>query len=88
MQPDRSPIGPLDDKSFVFRIRLLSERARDLTTLRNAFAEQQSHASNFLDILSQLHDSHVEFVIGGGVAASLHGGSRLTFDLDIVPSLA
>src|SRR5258706_12925621 len=44
-------------------------------------------ASNFLDILSQLHDRHVEFVIVGGVAASLHGGSRVTFDLDIVPRL-
>ena len=45
-------------------------------------------ASNFLEILSQLHDHHVEFVIVGGVAASLHGGSRVTFDLDVVPSLA
>jgi len=44
-------------------------------------------ASNFLEILSQLNDNHVEFVIVGGVAASLHGGSRVTFDLDIVPSL-
>ena|SRR5437867_933525 len=45
-------------------------------------------ASNFLDILSQLYDHHVDFVIVGGVAAALHGGSRVTFDLDIVPSLA
>ena len=45
-------------------------------------------ASNFLDILSQLHDSNVDFVIVGGVAAALHGGSRVTFDLDVVPSLA
>ncbi len=45
-------------------------------------------ASNFLEILSQLHDRHVEFVIVSGVAASLHGGSRVTFDLDVVPSLA
>jgi predicted nucleotidyltransferase len=44
-------------------------------------------ASNFLEILSQLHDHHVDFVIVGGVAASLHGGSRVTFDLDVVPSL-
>jgi predicted nucleotidyltransferase len=44
-------------------------------------------ASNFLDILNQLHDHHVDFVIVGGVAAALHGGSRVTFDLDIVPSL-
>jgi predicted nucleotidyltransferase len=45
-------------------------------------------ASNFLEILSQLHDHHVEFVIVGGVAAALHGGSRVTFDLDVVPKLA
>ena len=45
-------------------------------------------ASNFLDILSRLHDSNVDFVIVGGVAAALHGGSRVTFDLDVVPSLA
>ena len=44
-------------------------------------------ASNFLDVLSRLHDQHVEFVIVGGVAAALHGGSRVTFDLDVVPSL-
>jgi hypothetical protein len=45
-----------------------------------------SMASNFLEILSQLHDRHVEFVIVGGVAAALHGGSRVTFDLDLVPN--
>ena len=45
-------------------------------------------ASGFLERLNQLHDRHVEFVIVGGVAASLHGGSRVTFDLDVVPSLA
>ena len=45
-------------------------------------------ASNFLDILSQLHDRLVDFVIVGGVAAALHGSTRVTFDLDVVPSLA
>ena len=45
-------------------------------------------ASNFLEILSQLHDHHVDFVIVGGVAAALHGSPRVTFDLDVVPSLA
>jgi hypothetical protein len=45
-------------------------------------------ASNFLEILSQLHDHHVDFVIVEGVAAALHGGSRVTFDLDVVPSLS
>jgi predicted nucleotidyltransferase len=45
-------------------------------------------AVDFLQIISQLHDRHVEFVIVGGVAAALHGNPRATFDLDIVPSLA
>jgi predicted nucleotidyltransferase len=45
-------------------------------------------ASTFLDVLSQLHDHHVDFVIVGGVAAALHGGARVTFDLDVVPRLA
>ena len=44
--------------------------------------------SGFLETLNDLHDHHVEFVIAGGIAAVLHGGSRATFDLDIVPSLA
>jgi predicted nucleotidyltransferase len=44
-------------------------------------------AHNFLQILQQLRDANVQFVIVGGVAASLHGGSRVTFDLDLVPSL-
>ena len=44
--------------------------------------------SGLLEILNALHDHHVEFVIVGGVAAALHGGSRVTFDLDLVPSLA
>ena len=44
--------------------------------------------SGFLEILNALHDQRVEFVIVGGVAAVLHGGSRVTFDLDVVPSLA
>ncbi len=42
----------------------------------------------FLRILNELHDHRVDFVIVGGVAVALHGGSRVTFDLDIVPSLA
>ena len=41
-------------------------------------------ASTFLDVLNQLHDHHVDFVIVGGVAAALHGGTRVTFDLDVV----
>ena len=45
-------------------------------------------ANDFLKILNHLHDSHVDFVIVGGVAAALHGSTRATFDLDVVPSLA
>ena len=45
-------------------------------------------ASTFLDVLNRLRDHHVDFVIVGGVAAALHGGTRVTFDLDVVPSLA
>jgi predicted nucleotidyltransferase len=44
-------------------------------------------ASRFLDILTQLHDRRADFVIVGGVAAALHGGTRVTFDLDVVPDL-
>ena len=44
----------------------------------------------FLDLLSQLYDHRIDFVIVGGVSrgSSPHGGTRVTFDLDIVPSLA
>lgn len=41
----------------------------------------------YLDVLAQLHDSGAKFVVVGGVASALHGGTRVTFDLDIVPSL-
>jgi hypothetical protein len=44
-------------------------------------------AIDFLGLLSQFHDHHVEFVIVGGVAAALHGSSRVTFDVDVVPRL-
>jgi hypothetical protein len=36
---------------------------------------------DLLAILNSLHDSRVDFVIVGGVAAALHGSSRVTFDL-------
>jgi hypothetical protein len=42
---------------------------------------------NFLDVLNTLTEDDVEFVIVGGVAARLHGSTRLTHDLDIVPKL-
>jgi predicted nucleotidyltransferase len=41
----------------------------------------------FLELLAQLHDAGARFVVVGGVASALHGGTRVTFDLDIVPSL-
>lgn len=45
-------------------------------------------AINFLELLNHFQDSHFDFVIAGRVAAALHGGSRVTFDLDVVPNLA
>lgn len=44
-------------------------------------------ATSFLDLLEQLHDTGCEFIIVGGVAAQLHGGNRVTFDIDLVPRL-
>lgn len=41
----------------------------------------------FLEVLALLHDAGAKFVVVGGVASALHGGSRVTFDLDVVPSL-
>ena len=43
VRPDDSPIGPLDGRSFVARLRRLSERARDLTLLRRARTEHHAH---------------------------------------------
>jgi hypothetical protein len=37
----------------------------------------------FESALKVLCDADVEFVVIGGVAASLHGSARLTFDLDV-----
>ena len=44
-------------------------------------------AQDYLKLLQLLSDSGCEFVIVGGVAAFLHGGRRVTYDLDIVPEL-
>jgi hypothetical protein len=38
----------------------------------------------FRSLLESLHRHGVAFVIVGGIAATLHGSARLTFDLDIV----
>lgn len=39
------------------------------------------------DLIFALHDSNVEFIIGGGVALVLHGIERMTLDLDIALDL-
>jgi hypothetical protein len=38
----------------------------------------------FKTLLTALAASNVEFVIIGGLAATLHGSARVTYDLDIV----
>jgi hypothetical protein len=43
VQPDQSPIAPLDADTFVERLRFLSERANSLLILRNALSQQQHH---------------------------------------------
>jgi hypothetical protein len=43
VQPDQSPIEPLNADTFIARIELLSERARSLKILRRAFVEQKSN---------------------------------------------
>ena len=40
--------------------------------------------TDFPSLLAALADSGVEFIIVGGVAATVHGSSRLTQDLDVV----
>ena len=39
------------------------------------------------DLIFALHDSGIEFIIGGGVALVLHGIERMTLDLDIALNL-
>ena len=41
----------------------------------------------FLEVLQTLSQENIDFIIVGGVAARLHGSTRLTHDLDIVPRL-
>lgn len=43
VQPDQSPIAPLDGRTFTLRLRMLGERARDLTILRRARRERPPH---------------------------------------------
>ncbi len=41
---------------------------------------------NFEGLLRALYDARVEFVVIGGVAATLHGSARATYDLDLLYS--
>ena len=43
VQPDDSPIEPLDGRTFLLRLRRLEEHVHDLTLLRRALKEQLSH---------------------------------------------
>ncbi len=38
------------------------------------------------DLLARLSDSDVEYIVVGGVAATAHGSTRLTLDLDVLYS--
>ena len=40
---------------------------------------------DLIALLDALAAEHVEYIVVGGVAATLHGSPRMTFDLDIVP---
>ena len=40
--------------------------------------------TNFRELLRILSEAEVDFIVVGGVAASVHGSPRLTLDLDIV----
>lgn len=42
---------------------------------------------DYLKLLELLADAGCEFIIVGGVAAFLHGGRRVTYDVDVVPKL-
>ena len=41
----------------------------------------------FLDVLLAISQNDIDFIIVGGIAARLHGSTRLTQDIDIVPRL-
>ena len=43
VRPDDSPIEPLDGRTFVLRLRRLEEHVHDLTRLRRALKERQTH---------------------------------------------
>ena len=41
----------------------------------------------FLEVLQAISQEDIDYIIVGGVAARLHGSTRLTQDLDIIPRL-
>ena len=43
VQPNDSPIDPLDARTFLLRLQRLDERVRDLRLMRRALTEQQPH---------------------------------------------
>ncbi len=43
--------------------------------------------ANYLDLLQALNDRAVKFVVVGGYATVMHGGSTVTFDLDLAVAL-
>ena len=45
-------------------------------------------ASDFKKIIPALVHGNIEFIVIGGVAATVHGSARTTFDLDVVYSRA
>lgn len=45
VEPDRSPISPLDATQFVARLRLLGERVESIRVLRQGFTPQDSDES-------------------------------------------
>jgi predicted nucleotidyltransferase len=40
--------------------------------------------ADFERLLRALHEAHVQFVLVGGLAATVHGSARATFDVDVV----
>jgi predicted nucleotidyltransferase len=42
---------------------------------------------DYLDIFRSLNEQNVDYIIVGGVAATIHGNPRMTFDVDLVVEL-
>lgn len=60
------------------------EISREVAADANQLVPEQDSMSNHInEILFALTDAGVEFVVGGGVAAVLHGVERVTLDIDL-----